>query len=573
MWKLATGLLAALALVGMQVAVDIGSGPPVAASSPRLASSVSSLNFGNVGLGSYAGVKPGTTSGAGYFLLTNDDVSADTIDLSSGVSFTGSGANDYVIVATRTGAQACPGSGSQIVLAASAQCGLEVSFHPGALGDRSANMTITGTDSTSVMVPLTGTGVPTLGAFSSSFNSQGVLDFGGTLLGTFTGPEGVDIQLNQGLASDTINLTSGVSFTGPGADDYAVTPSAECAGDGLNTVVLQPSYLDYGLPGPSDCTLNVSFFPGALGDRSATMTIQGSIGTSVAVGLSGSGSIGYYEVDSLGDVANFGDAAYFGDAGGAPLNKPIVGMAVTGDGGGYWLVASDGGIFSFGDAQFFGSAGSIALNKPIVGMTATPDAGGYWFVASDGGIFSYGDAPFYGSTGSIALNKPIVGMTATPDGGGYWLVASDGGIFSFGDASFYGSTGSIALNKPIVGMAATPDGGGYWLVASDGGIFSYGDAHFYGSTGAIHLDQPIVGMASMPTGNGYWFSAADGGLFNYGDAPFYGSAVGQGLGQVVGIATDGSPTVQEQLGIPAIRQAHASGRGGAMSHAQHFAGS
>jgi hypothetical protein len=531
MWKLAMGLLAGLAIVGLQVAAGVGSGTQAAAASPRLASSVSSLNFGSIGLGSFAGVKPGTTSGAGYFLLTNDGASADTIDLSSSVSFSGSGAHDYVIVATRSGPQACPGSGSQIVLAASAQCGLEVSFHPGALGDRSANMTITGSDSTSVLIPLTGAGVPTLTAFSSKFDSQGVVDFGGTLLGTFTGPDDVNIQLSEGLASDTINLTSGVSFTGPGADDYAVSPSAGCAGDGVNTVVLQPIYLDYGLPGPSDCTLNVSFFPGALGDRSATMTIQGSIGTSVAVALSGHGAIGYYEVDSLGDVANFGSAANFGDAGGSPLNEPVVGMAVTGDGGGYWLVASDGGIFSFGDAGFFGSAGSIALNKPIVGMTATPDAGGYWFVASDGGIFSYGDA------------------------------------------QFYGSTGSIALNKPIVGMAATPDGGGYWLVASDGGIFSYGDAQFYGSTGAIHLDQPIVGMAAMPTGNGYWFSAADGGLFNYGDAPFYGSAVGQGLGQVVGIATDGAPTVQEQLGIPAIRQAHNSGLGRATFHAQHFAGS
>ena len=40
------------------------------------------------------------------------------------------------------------------------------------------------------------------------------------------------------------------------------------------------------------------------------------------------------------------------------------------------------------------------LNKPIVGMAPTRDGGGYWLVASDGGIFAYGDAGFYGSTGS-----------------------------------------------------------------------------------------------------------------------------------------------------------------------------
>jgi lysophospholipase L1-like esterase len=80
---------------------------------------------------------------------------------------------------------------------------------------------------------------------------------------------------------------------------------------------------------------------------------------------------------------------------------------------GYWLVASDGGIFTYGDAGFFGSAGAIALNRPIVGMAPTPDGGGYWLVASDGGIFTYGDAGFFGSAGAIALNRPIVGMAAS----------------------------------------------------------------------------------------------------------------------------------------------------------------
>ncbi len=88
---------------------------------------------------------------------------------------------------------------------------------------------------------------------------------------------------------------------------------------------------------------------------------------------------------------------------GSHLNKPIVGMASTANGGGYWVVASDGGIFNFGDAPFFGSAGGMHLNKPIVGMAATPDGGGYWVVASDGGIFAYGDARFYGLGGFAGL--------------------------------------------------------------------------------------------------------------------------------------------------------------------------
>ena len=205
---------------------------------------------------------------------------------------------------------------------------------------------------------------------------------------------------------------------------------------------------------------------------------------------------GYRLVASDGGIFTFGGASCDGSTGKLTLNKPIVGMATTPDGGGYWLVASDGGIFAFGGAHFDGSTGALTLNQPIVGMAATPDGGGYWLVASDGGIFAFGNAAFHGSTGGHVLNEPIVGMTSTPDGGGYWLVASDGGIFAFGDAVFKGSTGALTLNRPIVGMTPTPDGGGYWLVASDGGIFAFGDAVFKGSTGALALNRPIVGMTA-----------------------------------------------------------------------------
>jgi len=250
---------------------------------------------------------------------------------------------------------------------------------------------------------------------------------------------------------------------------------------------------------------------------------------------------GYRFVASDGGIFNYGSGAPFlGSMGGMPLNKPIVGMAVTPGGDGYDLVASDGGIFSFGSAQFYGSTGSMHLNAPIVGMALTADGAGYWLVASDGGIFSYGDAQFYGSTGSLKLNKPIVGMAATPDGRGYYLVASDGGIFNYGDATFQGSAGSLTLNQPVVGMAA-PLSGGYYLVASDGGIFTYPTTNgppFYGSTGSIKLNKPIVGMTAVS--NGYYLSGSDGGVFTYpttNGPTFYGSTGSIVLNKpIVGIA-------------------------------------
>jgi hypothetical protein len=264
---------------------------------------------------------------------------------------------------------------------------------------------------------------------------------------------------------------------------------------------------------------------------------QKPVSASPAVNAQSSLATGYNEVASDGGIFSFGSAPFHGSTGASPLNRPVVGMAMTPDSQGYWLVASDGGIFTFGDAQFYGSTGSERLNRPIVGMAATPDGKGYWLVGSDGGIFTFGDARFYGSTGSERLNQPIVGMAATPDGKGYWLVGSDGGIFSYGDAQFYGSAGSIHLNRPIVGMATTADGKGYWLVASDGGVFSYGDAQFYGSAGSIHLNQPIVGMAATADGGGYWMVASDGGIFSYGDAHFFGSTGAQRLNRpIVGMA-------------------------------------
>jgi len=246
--------------------------------------------------------------------------------------------------------------------------------------------------------------------------------------------------------------------------------------------------------------------------------------------------VGYEMVASDGGIFNYGNLPFCGSTGNLLLTKPVVGDAVTRDGGGYWLVASDGGVFAFGDAAFHGSAGNLPLTKPVVGMAVTPDGGGYWLVASDGGIFSYGDAVFHGSAGNIHLTKPVVGMAVTADGGGYWLVASDGGIFSYGDAVFHGSAGNIHLTKPVVGMATDSQTGGYWLVASDGGIFSY-DATFMGSAGNLRLVRPVVGMMSTKSGGGYRLVAADGGIFSYGTAPFYGSAGGLPLVQpVVGAA-------------------------------------
>jgi hypothetical protein len=100
----------------------------------------------------------------------------------------------------------------------------------------------------------------------------------------------------------------------------------------------------------------------------------------------------------------------------------------------------------------------MTLNKPIVGMASTPDGGGYWLVASDGGVFSLGDATYDGSVPGQGLvqHAPVEGLVPTPDGGGYWEVGQDGALYSYGDATFLGSLVGFPLAAPIVGAAATP---------------------------------------------------------------------------------------------------------------------
>ena len=175
-------------------------------------------------------------------------------------------------------------------------------------------------------------------------------------------------------------------------------------------------------------------------------------------------------------------------------------------------MASDGGLFAFGPgATFHGSMGGRALDQPVVDMAETAE-GGYYEVAADGGLFSFGPgAVFDGSMGGRPLNKPVVGMAVDPTGG-YYEVASDGGIFAFG-APFHGSTGCLTLAEPIVSMAISPDtsstgtgtacgfttpqrSGGYQFVAGDGGVFSFGNARFAGSLGG----QGVSDIVAMATG-------------------------------------------------------------------------
>ena len=246
---------------------------------------------------------------------------------------------------------------------------------------------------------------------------------------------------------------------------------------------------------------------------------------------------GYWQVGSDGGIFSFGDAQFYGSTGNIHLNKPIVAMAATPNGGGYWLVASDGGVFAFGNAQFYGSTGNIALNKPIITLIPTLNGGGYWLIASDGGVFAFGNATFYGSPAGDNLAYPVTAAASSFLGGGYWIVDADGQVFNYGNAPMEGQPSSAPGGYRITGMAGTQNSSGYWLASANGNVATFGDAAPYGSMAGTALNAPIVGMAVNSNATGYWLQGADGGIFTFGNAQFYGSMGGRHLNApMVGIA-------------------------------------
>ncbi|MEA2533166.1 MAG: hypothetical protein QOJ93_977 [Actinomycetota bacterium] len=105
---------------------------------------------------------------------------------------------------------------------------------------------------------------------------------------------------------------------------------------------------------------------------------QGSTGSTrlnkpiVGMAATSSGA-GYWMAASDGGIFNFGDAAFFGSAGSIRLNQPVVAIGAIPDGSGYYLAASDGGVFNFPpSATNFGSAAGAPLNKPVVTMAIAP---------------------------------------------------------------------------------------------------------------------------------------------------------------------------------------------------------
>lgn len=136
-----------------------------------------------------------------------------------------------------------------MTLAPKTSCTLGVGFTPGAVGSRSASLTLTDNATTSPQhVALSGTGIAGLTTTKSS------LVYGNVRFG-LTGVAAFSVTNHQ---TQPVSLSE--SFSGTNAADFSIT-------GGTCTSTLAAS---------TSCSITVTFRPGVLGTESATLTISDS---------------------------------------------------------------------------------------------------------------------------------------------------------------------------------------------------------------------------------------------------------------------------------------------------------
>ncbi len=211
-----------------------------------------SVNFGNqiVGVSTTQAVTL-SDSGSGALSISN-------------IAISGTNAADF------TQTNTCPGGSS--TLAAGSSCTINVTFTPGALGARSANLTFTDNATSSPQsVALSGTGA--IAAPVVSLNPTSV-NFDDQIVGTTSTSQAVTLS-NSGTTPLSI---SSIALSGTNAADFAQTNTCP---SGSST--LAPK---------SSCTISVTFIPGASGARSASLTFTDNAADSPqSVALSGNATV------------------------------------------------------------------------------------------------------------------------------------------------------------------------------------------------------------------------------------------------------------------------------------------
>jgi hypothetical protein len=373
----------------------------------------------------------------------------------------------------------------------------------------------------------------------------------------------------------TVRANHAIKITGASSGDSHFTVGARTPADGTS---LNPT-----APG-NTVQVPVSFAPTVTGDVRSTISLTIDDGTTVSIGVGGTGVSTPPTLTASPAALDFGNHAtgtstansfQLGNSGSQPLtlstnsisgnahnaysvqNMPVSGTTIAPGGslpvqvtyaptqptsgtpdtatitvnstnGGSVTVSITGtatppGILSVSPLSL--DAGNVPVGQSKVMHFTVANTGGTTITLSrskpPGGDFT----PLTNLPETSTINPGVsigVDVQFTPS-----VAGPQSAVWSF-NSDGQGGQQNVTFNGNGVGPPGSPPPPGapttgYWLTASDGGIFSFGNAQFYGSTGALTLNQPIVGMAPTPTHHGYWLVAADGGIFSFGDAQFYGS--------------------------------------------------
>ena len=171
-------------------------------------------------------------------------------------------------------------SGASLDSRTGKSCTISVSFDPSVLGLRSANFTVTETETSSPQtVSLSGTGVASVTASPSS------IVFGSQVVGVKSGAFKVTVVNNQSSALTIKTISTTLA-------DYTITTTCPTG--------TKP------LAAHTSCSISVFFAPTVAGTRNDVLTVSTAIGVSPTVALSGTGIVA---VSVLPGSLNFGSQA------------------------------------------------------------------------------------------------------------------------------------------------------------------------------------------------------------------------------------------------------------------------
>jgi hypothetical protein len=315
----------------------------------------------------FAATALGATSAAMSFTVAN------TGTIASGplaAALTGANASDFL------GTAACLGS----PLAPAATCAVAVTFSPQGTGNRTASLSVSGAPGGTVATALKGSGTTVAAGTATLTLSPATSDFAQVALTTVSAPVTFTVT-NTGTAPSG---ALAASFTGTNAADFVATGS--CLGSPLAAA--------------ATCAVAVTFAPGAIGSRLASLSVAGAPGGTVAAALTGTG-ITPPLLTLTPTSTNFGLANVSTTSAPVTFTVTNTGTAATGN-----LSATLSGV----NASNF-TTSAACLGSPLapgatcaVGVTFTPNASGARLAS----------LAFSATPGGTTVSASLTGTGVTP---------------------------------------------------------------------------------------------------------------------------------------------------------------